>query len=67
MPRKKAHRLEEDSGQEMARNRRATATCHTHTETEIERGRFRGTHVCVELPDEAGEVVVLEVLGQQVP
>ena len=25
------------------------------------------THVGVELPDEAGEVVVLEVLGQQVP
>ena len=34
----------------------------THGATEI-----RVTHVCVELPDEAGEVVVLEVLGQQVP
>jgi hypothetical protein len=31
------------------------------------RNRGEGIYVGVELPDEAGEVVVLEVLGQEVP
>lgn len=39
----------------------------THFKRDHARRHFQGAYIGVELPDKAGEVVVLEVIGKEVP